>query len=511
MKSRAASLQAAIAGCRSNFRRRQELRQDAEQCWSAAGIKQGRQRWIAVHYGEHMRPVAEYHSAPSYLAPPEEVDTGGRFDGWYAAFLLFMLVFGPSTAPGESLPPIRSSDAVILILLLSRWLKSSRLGGGFLFSRRVRVFSIPMLWISAVLVLATVLQIGTGDSSFFIKDFFTPVALVRMAFIAAIMASFDFNERHIQQFCKGFVLVALLSIALAMVQRYYPHTLAGFVEQYYATALRSLEIKSKGTQTRVVGTLGNANVFAGYLVMMAAGCLAIVIFSKRLIRLVALAAYLGLAGAVVLATASRTGIISLTIVTGAELLLSMQGRARWSAMVIIVMLTPVFLTVREQAYSLPLNPRTQALIAGKEGAVGDGIQSRFRLWTRSWEEAKSSILFGVGSRKASYQITDNGYLYTLLKCGLLGLIPYVMMLILLLLRGVRAYFAERDRAYRLSIAFGTAIVLSHAIFEFTGDFFWNIGYGAFVAALIGMLCGATRRRGREVNSVPSQDAVGWAS
>ena len=447
--------------------------------------------------------MTAYQAAPSYSAPPLEATASGRFDGWYAAFLLFMLVFGPSTAPSESLPPVRSSDAVILILLLSRWLRSMRLGGGFLFSRRVRLFSIPILWMSFVLVVATALQVGIGETGFFIKDFFTPVALVRMSFIAAIMASFDFTERHIQQFCRGFVLIGLLSVGLAMMQRYSPHTLAGFVEQYYATQIRALEIKMKGTQTRVVGTLGNANTFAGYLVMMAAGCLAIVIFSKRLIRLFALVAYLGLASAVVLATASRTGIVSLTFVTGAELLLSMQGRARWSALLVILMLTPVFLTVRKEAYSLPLNPRTQALIAGEEGAVDEGIHSRFRLWSRSWEEAQSSILLGVGSRKMAYQITDNGYLYTLLKCGLLGLVPYVTMLVLLLLRGLRGYLRERDRARRLPIVAGTAIVLSHMIFEFTGDFFWNIGYGAYVAALVGMLCGATWRRGGEINAVPA--------
>jgi O-antigen ligase len=359
--------------------------------------------------------------------------------------------------------------------------------------------------------MATMVQIGAGETSFFIKDLFTPVALVRMTLIAAIMASFDFTEKHVQQFSKGFLLVALLSIALALVQRYSPHTLSGFVEKYYATQIRSLEITTKGTQARVVGTLGNANVFAGYLVMMAAGCLAIVLFSKRLIRLVAVVAYFGLASAVVLATASRTGIISLTLVTGVELLLSMQGRARLPALIIFLILVPIFITVRNQAYSLPLNPRTQALIAGEEGAVDRGIQSRFRLWSRSWEEAQSSILFGVGSRKMTYQITDNGYLYTLLKCGLLGLLPYVTMIILLLLRVLRSYFTERDRARRLTIAFGTAVVLSHSLFEFTGDFFWNIGYGAFLAALIGLLCGATSRRRDDVVAVPSQYAVGWAT
>ena len=79
----------------------------------------------------------------------------GRRDGWLAVLLLFSVIFGPR-APQESfLSPLRFSDVVIVLLVLSRWLKAKRFYGGFVFTRRVRVFSVSILILTALLVFST--------------------------------------------------------------------------------------------------------------------------------------------------------------------------------------------------------------------------------------------------------------------------------------------------------------------------------------------------------------------
>jgi len=421
----------------------------------------------------------------------------GRYDGWMAAFLLWMLVFGPSTAPSPSLPPIRSVDFLILILLISRWLKTSQLHGGFIFSRRMRAFSLPILWIALIGTIATAAQVASGQYIFFLKDYFQPIAMVRMVIIAAIMGSYDFNERHIQQFMKGLLIVSIATAALALVQRFYPHLLAGFIERYYAIDVRRLEIEMTGTQARVLGTLGNPNVFAGFIVILAAGALAIAIYSKRLMRLVALATYFALVVAEVIATASRTGIVALVVVTCFSLLISMQGRARWSALMIMFLMLSAFLTLRKQVADFSfINPRTRELLTGQEGAVSGGIESRYRLWQRSWDEAKTSLVIGTGFKKMAVHITDNGYLFTLMASGILGALAYVGMFVVLFGRGIRAFFREQDRTRRMMLSATVMGLVTMAIFELTGEFFWNIGYGAIASALLGLLCaGTSRERG----------------
>ena len=66
----------------------------------------------------------------------------GRHDGWIASLLLFSIIFGLATSPGVALPPIRFVDFKIVFLLATRWLKSVRFYGGFVFSYRMRTFSV---------------------------------------------------------------------------------------------------------------------------------------------------------------------------------------------------------------------------------------------------------------------------------------------------------------------------------------------------------------------------------
>ena len=88
----------------------------------------------------------------------------GARDGWIAGFLLFALIFGPQAAPTSLLPPLRSADIVILVLMASRWIKSKRLYVKFIFSHRSRAFSWLMLGLALILVVSTLLNIAVGDT-----------------------------------------------------------------------------------------------------------------------------------------------------------------------------------------------------------------------------------------------------------------------------------------------------------------------------------------------------------
>lgn len=416
----------------------------------------------------------------------------GKRDGWLATLLFFSLIFGPRTEPLGLLPPMRSADIVIVLLVLSRWIKSTRLYGGFVFSYRNRLFSWFMLVMAFLLLFSTVINIAAGRYQFFIKDFYQPIVFIRMILIASIAASFYFGEKQVKQLAMGILIISLMSVVLAFIQRFRYWYVSGLVERFYAVKWTALE--EKGIGARVVGTFGNPNHFGLCLVMLAAVSLAIAINMKGLTRLLATGTFVSLGLSVLITTASRTALIAFLMITAISLLLSLRSRAVIPVVLLTMLMIGVFIFARAFADVLPLNPRVKFIIGvGEEKPISALLHARYLLWERSMREAKESIVFGVGMSKTIYQTTDNGYLITLLRTGIIGLGVYISMLTALFIRGVKALRIEKRPYQRTVLLASFMVLINHMIFELTGDFSWAVQYSAIFAAFIGLLCSSSRQ------------------
>lgn len=416
----------------------------------------------------------------------------GKRDGWLAALLLFSLIFGPRAAPRGLLPPFRFADIIIVLLVLSRWIKSTRLYGGFVFSYRNRLFSRFMLVMAFVLLFSTMINIAAGRYAFFIKDFYQPIVFIRMILIAAIMASFYFGEKQVKQLAKGILIISLMSVILAFIQKFRYWYVSGLVERFYAIEWTRLE--EIGIGARVVGTFGNANQFGLCLVMLAAVSLAIAINMKGLMKLLAAGTFVSLGAAVLITTASRTALIAFLMITAISLLLSLRGRAVIPVILLTMLMIGMFIFVRAYADILPLHPRVKFIIGvGEEKSIGTLLQARYVIWERSVREAKESIIFGAGMSKMTYQLTDNGYLIMLLRTGIIGLGVYLLMLLCLFIRGIKALHIEKRPFQRAVLLMSFIVLINHMIFELTGDFFWTVKYNAIFAAFMGLLCSLSRQ------------------
>jgi len=415
----------------------------------------------------------------------------GRHDGWLAILLLFSLIFGPQTPARALLPPFRFADIIIVWLVLSRWIKSSRLYGGFVFSYRNRIFGWFMLVMALLLLFSTTINTISGRYPFFIKDFYHPIVFIRMIFIAAIMASFYFGEKQIKQFAMGILIISLMSVILAFIQKFRYWYVSGFVERFYTIKWTALE--KIGIGARVVGTFGNPNHFGLCLVMLAAVSLAIAINMKGLIRLLSAGTFVSLGAAVLITTASRTALIAFLMVTAVSLLLSLRGRAVIPVILLTILMIGMFIFVRAYADILPLHPRVKFIIgAGEQKSIGTILQARYVIWEKSVREAKESIVFGLGMSKLGWQLTDNGYLIMLLRTGIIGLGVYLLMLLSLFIRGIRALHIEKRPFQRTVLLTSFIVLINHMIFELTGDFFWSVQYSAIFAAFMGLLCSSSR-------------------
>jgi O-antigen ligase len=427
---------------------------------------------------------------PEAIYEEDSLVNVGKYDGWLAFLLLFSLIFGPRTKPAGMLPPMRSADIIILLLVICRWIRSKQLYGGFIFSYRNRIFSWFMLALAFLLLFSTIINVAIGRYDFFIKDLYQPIVFIRMILIAAIAASLYFGERQVKQFAIGILIISLMSVVLAFIQRFRFWYVSGLVERFYAVTWTHLE--EKGIGARVVGTFGNPNQFGLYLVMLAAVSLAIAINMKGLIKLLAVVSFVSLSLAVLITTASRTALIALFMITVLSLLLSLRGKAIIPVLLLAILMLGVFIFVRIYADTLPLNPRVKGIIG-----VGDGksmssiLYARYRLWERSMREAKKSIILGVGISKIIYQTTDNGYLMMLLRTGIAGLSIYISMLAALFIRGIKALHIEKRPFQRTVLLTSFIVLINHMIFELTGDFFWSVETSAIFSVFIGLLCGSS--------------------
>jgi O-antigen ligase len=422
-----------------------------------------------------------------------EFSNVGKRDGWIAGFLLFALIFGPKAAPTSVLPPLRSADIVILVLMASRWIKSKRLYGKFIFSNRSRTFSWLMLGLALMLVVSTLLNIAAGRYGFFIKDFYQPIVFVRMIIIAAIIASLNFGEKQVKQFIASILIISIMSALLAFLQKFRYWYVSGLIERLYA--IEWVRLETGGPSARVGGTFGNPNYFGLCLVLLAAVCLAAAINIKGLTRLFAITTYVSLSAAVLITTASRTAVIALFIITGISILLSMRGRSKIPALFITIIVIGIIFFVRTHLEDLPLSTRVMDIIGRPERArtINVSLHARYRMWHESLARAKENILWGEGIRKMYRQITDNGYIFTLLRVGIIGVSIYLSLLLFLFIRGVKALHIEKRPLERTMLLTSFIVLINHMIFEITGDFFWNVQYGAIFAAFMGLLCGLSRK------------------
>jgi O-antigen ligase len=418
-------------------------------------------------------------------------ESEGRNDGWWVAFLVFAIIFGPQTRAFAALPPIRFDDFVIVFLLVARWMKTSRLYGDFLFSPRIRPYSVSMLVLIFIMCFSMTMNYATGRNPVFIKDLWIPVSFIRMILIAAIAASFNFQRRQARQFIMGISLISLLSVVLAFSQQNDIYGVLGLTEKLYPVPAES-KMMAYGS-SRVIGTFGNPNHFGGSLAMLSATILAFATNIKGLTRYFSIAVFISLGAAILITTASRTALFGYLAVSGISLVLSMRRGSRFPAFLAMIVIIGTIMFVRGHVYELPLQQRVQDILTGQETSLRNSFEARLGIWIDNMRMAKDSLFLGVGPTKSFVTTADNGYIYMLVRLGIFGLLTYLLMLLGLFSRGIRAFFHEQSPHKRAIILGTTMVLVNHTVFEITGDFFWGIKYGAVLSVFFGILCGLARQ------------------
>ncbi|MBN1818391.1 MAG: O-antigen ligase family protein [Sedimentisphaerales bacterium] len=436
----------------------------------------------------------EVYSQDELLQWQQYRDVACRNDGWWAAFFLFAVLFGPMTPATASLPPFRFADFLILFLLFFRWTRAYRFCGGYLFSNKIRFATSLLFILSGLLLFSTLLGLSIAGRTFFVKDLYASIAIVRMALIAAIVASFQMGPRQIRQFALGIVVLAFLTILLAFMQKYYAYRVTPILRRFYGLRWELLEASSTGLTWRVGGVFGNPNLFSLSMVILAASSLTFAIVLRGILRWICVLVFVGLVLSVMFTTSSRTGLITFVLISLFILLFSMQSRLRLPTIVLLIFVCSLFWGLRANIDKLPVSGRIKQIMVPEKyggGTMTDKMAARFGMWRDSLNKMQDSPIIGVGMSKMERQTTDNGYIIILLRTGIIGLIIYLWMLLGFLFKGVRNLFVQNDPYRRALLLISVSVVLSHMLFDITADFFWDIRYSGILSIFIGLLCSQT--------------------
>lgn len=433
---------------------------------------------------------------PAYSSYPAERST--RNDGLWAAFLVGSILLGPTIIVSSSLPPLRFADVIVLLMLLFRWGKSQRLYGGMFFSSRIRILTIFMLTIVVTMLVSMALGVATGYSQLYHRDLFYPIVFIRMIVIAAIAATFYFDERQVKHFFFGLLLLSIISVLLAFGQKYRFFGIGSTFNNLYAISERISDTFTSGfsmqiTRTRVVGTTGNANVFGGTLVMLAVFMISYTIHMRGSIRLIAAIAFCALGLTQLLTTGSRTGLLAFILITAVTLVVSLRPQTWLPTLLIGFLIGVLFFMLRNMLYDMDVNPRVLEMLGGQQDILSEGVHTRHFLWAEGIKEGMQSPLLGVGPTKQFVQLTDNGYINMFQRMGIIGLTIYVTMLLSFVWRGfkgMRKAWGPTQRAITTGLFL---LPITHIIYEITGDFLWNIRYGALVMCFLGLMCGVSNQ------------------
>jgi O-antigen ligase len=149
--------------------------------------------------------------------------------------------------------------------------------------------------------------------------------------------------------------------------------------------------------------------------------------------------------------------------------------------------------VRGHVYELSLHQRVRDVLTGHGTPLRDSFEARLGIWVDNLRMAKDSLLLGVGPTKSLETTADNGYIFMLVRLGIFGLLIYLLMLLGLFIRGIRAFYHELSPHKKAVMLAATMVLVNHTVFEMAGEFFWAIKYGAVFSVFLGVLCGLSRQ------------------
>jgi len=123
--------------------------------------------------------------------------------------------------------------------------------------------------------------------------------------------------------------------------------------------------------------------------------------------------------------------------------------------------------------------------------TSESLNERFEIWDRNNKDLKDSIIFGNGPNKAEVRVFDNNYLFILYRNGLIGLIPFLSLILIEFFKAQINIFRKKNISE--SIVYSN-IIFMISISLYSTSLFFNLQTGLLFMLTVGWYSALSKRR-----------------
>ena len=298
-----------------------------------------------------------------------------------------------------------------------------------------------MVWIVLAIAFSSAYAVCFFGSDFGFRDLNEYLKPVKYLLIYRLASGIRLTPVRLGKLLNFIVIIGLLCALIGWFQRYNVWNINQSLSPIYAQGSASL-----ATTIQVVGTVGNANNYAllcNLLIILTVT--AAFLNQKRSLRFT-MFAVAGLLATCVLFTLSKTGSLTLIVIT-AFFVWKTFGRKDISdsKKLIFALLISAFLLISFNAVSNKMISLSDDVWSGGSSfdrlllrfqgrdysSFGTIFGTRYDLWVDALNWFKLSPIFGVGTHHESFSLlsvyVDNEYFTMLRQYGVFGFIPYLMI------------------------------------------------------------------------------------
>ncbi len=431
---------------------------------------------------------------------------------WVSRLLLLCAVLGPSFLLA-GVVPLRPEDLLILIAPAVFGWAVFRPEGRPTLGVLVALGVYALLTAVSILYSLAYLQQGEVNAKTVLREFFDVLAIVRIALILLVGA---FLGRKLIGESGGFGVLSTVSIVVTLcaaigLGQYFSPAFAEFTVSIFDKANRDYwdtQLASAPDELRrVIGSSGNPNSFALFMVVGLAATLCGIVFARdsrhKLISW-ACCPFLGLALTLSL---SRTGLIAfgaVFVLVGVSAFFGRRPEVSFARWIFVLLLLVVAFLLIPSTYLEGFNERVLGAFRGNQGLMSvNSFSERTVMWDQALKEFATSPVFGVGPSKGEDQrLVDNGYLLVLRATGIPGIIAWICTLLIPVWYG----WSENRSSNREALAIRTFMVLQLVtilIFAITMDISRETQFAALAWFLNGLCLGfVTQASAKAVDPIP---------
>ena len=389
----------------------------------------------------------------------------------YIYILFPLLILSPSFKIVSSLPAIRLDDIWLTVVFLILFIKYK----GKIKLKVKNKINVIFIFIILYIFFTIIISLVKEPELFSIPDFFEVIKIIKLYWIFLLITSIYPDQKIIKRLVEICIYSIVISAVFGIFQYY------DFLNvNTWLSPLFIGDTNERGfyEYSRVVGTLGNPNTFAGAL-LIGVGLSFSSLFNKLNVSNIL---YFNIIVYSLLLTQSRTGLISGLIIISTIIVLNILTQKNLYKKIVqrlsIFLLIPVLVSIIILVAPSSLFRRLDGLSNIEED---NSFSMRLDVWQQVFEQrTKENLLFGTGPTGKLKIIFDNEWLQIITYYGVIGLVLFILLLFILL---PRIYSIKEINISWIEIS-NFAIILGISTYMITAPVFQSVLLGPIIISIL---------------------------